>query len=239
MEKITPPTEEEVHIWQVDVARLAPQQVEFSALLPPGERARAQTFHTERQRSRYICRRGLLRRIVGVYTGRDPQTLVFGYGPYGKPALAEAPSLSFSVSHSADLLLIAFALRRALGVDVERIRPVEDIDTLARRILTAAEQQHFFSLPSDLRLSAFFACWTLKEAIMKASGRGIALPAAQIGIGWAADGSPQLAHIAGDPVAALRWHLHQPDLGPDYVAALAVDGEVSRVRSCQWPMRIA
>jgi 4'-phosphopantetheinyl transferase len=235
MDRITPLTEGEAHIWQVDFARLAPQQAEFSALLSPGEQARAQAFPTEQQWTRYICRRGLLRHLLGAYTGRDPQSLTFDYGPYGRPTLAEAPSLSFNVSHSGDLLVMAFVLRRAVGVDVERIRPVEDVDALARRILTAAEQRHFFSLSADARLSAFFAYWTLKEAIAKALGSGLSLPAAQIEVGRAADGSSQLAHIAGDPSAASRWHLRHPDIGPDYMAALALKGEMVQLRTWRWP----
>ncbi|MBN1122614.1 MAG: 4'-phosphopantetheinyl transferase superfamily protein [Anaerolineae bacterium] len=235
MDEITPLTEGDIHIWQADAAGLAPQQMELSALLSPDEEARARAFHTDRQRDHYICRRGLLRHLLGAYAGRDPQALRFDYGPYGKPALTEDSSLSFSVSHSGDLLVMTFTLNQPVGVDVEQIRPVENLDTLARRTLTADEYRHFLSLLPDLRLNVFFAYWTVKEAIMKASGRGLNLPAAQIGIEWVANGSPRLACIAGDPAASSRWHLRQIALGPEYAAALAVDGQVAQVTVYRWP----
>jgi hypothetical protein len=112
--------------------------------LSDDERARAQRFVFDRDRSRFTVARGVLRNILGRYLQRPPSSIRFGYGPHGKPHLEAPPNqllptLRFNVSHSADLVLIAVAHDREVGVDVEQIRTDFALDELARRFFSQEE----------------------------------------------------------------------------------------------------
>jgi 4'-phosphopantetheinyl transferase len=90
-------------------------------LLSADERARAGQFMFDRDRRRYIAARARLRIILARYVGQAPAALQFHYGPHGKPAL---DGISFNLSHSADLALLAVSRGTVVGVDIERVRPI-------------------------------------------------------------------------------------------------------------------
>src|SRR5207245_1715236 len=118
----------EVHVWRVPLSENDPEQL--GALLSRDEWIRAERFHFERDRARFICGRGLLRTILGRYLNTDPRDLTFVEGPYGKPELTGIPSsLRFNLSHSDDLMLLAVTHARAVGVDLEMIRENVPVET--------------------------------------------------------------------------------------------------------------
>jgi 4'-phosphopantetheinyl transferase len=131
---------------------------------------------------RFTVGRGILRAILGRYLSRRPQELTFAYGPKGKPALAGdlAGRLSFNVAHAAGLAIFAIAHGCEVGVDVEQIHPLSDLDATASIILSAKELAEFKTLPAAGKLEHFFTVWTCKEAILKASGTGFSGPVKEI-----------------------------------------------------------
>ena len=219
--------EGEIHLWRA-LLTPSPEQVQrLHALLAPDECARAARFHFERDRQRFTVTRGLLRTILGGYLGQEPALLRFEQGAHGKPALAGLPGtiLRFNVSHSRSLALVALALRREVGVDVEAMR---DIDLhLARHCFSPPEIEALEALPPDARRDAFFACWTRKEAYLKGIGLGLTLPLDSFSVSL---GEPAtLLHPPGS-----TWSLHHLIPYPGYVGAVAVEGSVSRIRCWDW-----
>ena len=105
-----------VHVWRAELRPCA------TDLLSASERERAAQFHFDKDRDRYVAARSILRQLIGRYEQASPEGIQFTYNTYGKPAL-EGSSLRFNVSHSADLVLLAFTRNKNIGVDVERIRP--------------------------------------------------------------------------------------------------------------------
>jgi 4'-phosphopantetheinyl transferase len=151
--------EDEVHLY---LSPFGP--VEESALAPQ-EVARSERFRFEADRRRFKAGRTLLRQLLAAYLGTDPASIPIEIDRFGKPFIDENP-IHFNISHSDEIFLLGFS-RSPVGVDVERIRPVEQ--ELAG-YFTAAERSALAA--SNDREALFFDYWTRKEAVLKALGTG-------------------------------------------------------------------
>ena len=139
-------------------------------LLTTAERARADRYRFADDRRRSIVARAATRRFIGRYLNVHPTTLIFDEEEFGKPVL-RGRDIEFNASHSGDLVALAFSRDSAVGVDVERRRQLTDTLALARRYFSAEEVSIVESAADHV--DAFFSIWTAKEAIVKASGKGI------------------------------------------------------------------
>ncbi|MBI5877499.1 MAG: 4'-phosphopantetheinyl transferase superfamily protein [Chloroflexi bacterium] len=210
-----------VHVWRV--ALDGPLNAAAANSLSSAERERAARFHFVRDRERYIAAHGALRAILARYLNADPAALVFAAGSYGKPYLVDQ-ALSFSLSHSGEMALVGVALEHEVGVDVERVRAVADLAAVAARFFSLVELSVWRALPAPAQTVAFFACWTRKEAYMKARGEGFALPASSFDVSLAPGEPARLLAVQGDAAEAARWSLVALDAGAGYEAALAFAG---------------
>jgi len=229
---------DEVHVWRATLDVGLAHVHGFERTLAADERARAARFHFDTHRNRFIVGRGLLRTILGRYLGMAPDRLQFHYSPLGKPALpagSESKSIRFNVSHSGGVALYAVTRGRGIGVDIERIRPDFANEEIAGRFFSPREVAALNALPPQSRLDAFFACWTRKEAYIKARGEGLSLPLNCFDVSLAPGEPAALLAVHDDPGEAARWSIREPFPGPDYVAALAVEGRDWRLKCWQWP----
>jgi len=219
-------SEGEVHVWRAVLVQPNPVVQELWHALDQGERDRAEQFRFQRDRERFIVAHGLLRTILGGYLGVAPRQLSFCYGAHGKPALApeRGAALSFNLSHAHELALYAITRERAVGVDIEHMRPgIADI-AIAERFFSPHEVAALQALPNAERGLAFFTCWTRKEAYIKARGEGLSLPLDQFEVSLTPGAPAALLDVADDQRERDRWELQALDPGPGYVAALAVEG---------------
>jgi 4'-phosphopantetheinyl transferase len=215
---------DDVHVWRVslsgdeDAARLEP-------LLAAEEHDRADRFRFPRDRRRYVVGRGWLRVLLSEYLSAQPASVRLAATPLGKPYLAGEPptGLRFNVAHSDDLALVAVTRGREVGVDVERERADVEWRDLARRFFAPDEVTALDALPERKRRSAFYRCWTRKEAYVKALGLGMQVPldgfAVTIG-----DDDAALLHTSHDPAQSGRWTMQGLTPAPGFAAAVAVDG---------------
>jgi 4'-phosphopantetheinyl transferase len=219
----------EVHVWRAWLDSPAPFALRLDRALSADERARAARLYFARDRRRFIAGRGLLRAILGGYLGVEPRRVRFEYGLGGKPRLrGAAAALQFNLAHSHGLALYTVA-RGAIGVDVERVRAMPDIERIAAGVLSARELAVFRGLPGPARLAAFFACWTRKEAYVKARGDGLARQLDRIDVSLAPWEPERRLLVEGAPREAERWSLRAVDAAPGYAAALAVAGPCRRL----------
>ena len=144
-------------------------------VLDARERARAERFHADRDRVRFVQRRFLLRRVLGDHLGCDPAVIDYRIGPHGKPSLA-GQGLNFSASHSHGLALFAVTPVVAVGCDVERTSDEIDVDRTADQFFAPGERRHVRNASADARRPLFFQYWTRKEAYVKATGAGLSQP---------------------------------------------------------------
>jgi 4'-phosphopantetheinyl transferase len=229
---------DEVHVWRAALNLDTPRLTRLERTLSEDEHARAERFHFPQDRQRFVAARGLLRTLLGRYLGGEPGQVLFCYGPQGKPALAGesgGETLRFNVSHSGELVLYAVSRGRELGIDIERLRPDFATEQIARRFFSAGEVAALQTLPAGEQRQAFFACWTRKEAYLKARGDGLSLDLKQFEVSLAPGKPAALLSTKHDPQEVLRWSLRDLTPGPGYVAALAVEGHDWRLRCWQWP----
>ena len=166
----------EVQIWSIPLDPPAAEVERLTRLLAPDEHERARRFRFDVHRRRYIVGRGALRRLLGAYLGADPAGLCLGYGPRGKPFVLDSLNLGFNLSNSEDLALAGFLRDREIGVDVEYLKEMDDLETISTRFFSASEVEALARVPREQKKEAFFNCWTRKEAYLKAVGEGLAAP---------------------------------------------------------------
>lgn len=225
----------EVHVWQADLEVSAGMLPELRATLSADELTRAARFHFPRDRDRFTAAHAIVRVILGGYLQASPAALEFSNNEYGKPALAgnwrDGPR--FNLSHSGELVVIAIARDREVGVDVEQYVPDRADLTVAEYYFSPAEVARLRALPESVRPRAFFTCWTRKEAYIKALGMGLAIPLDSFDVSLAPD----------EPAALLRsavtadvgtWQLRHLELGERYIGALAAAGDGWRFEQRYW-----
>jgi 4'-phosphopantetheinyl transferase len=228
--------DDEVHVWLIGLDRPVAEVAALAAPLAADEVVRAGRFYRARARNHFVVARGLLRTILGGYLAVAPEELRFVLNKHGKPALAdeEEQRLSFNLSHSGELALLAMTRDRALGVDIERVRTNLDYERLARRFFSPAEFAALDCLPDEAQIEAFFRCWTRKEAYIKGQGVGIALGLDSFDVSLAADEPARLLATRPDGSEAAQWQLRSLPAPPGYAAALAVRGWDWTLKCYQW-----
>ncbi|HLO86981.1 MAG TPA: 4'-phosphopantetheinyl transferase HetI [Nostocaceae cyanobacterium] len=165
----------DVHIWRIDLKQPEAQLAAFRATLSSDEIVRADRFYFPEHRQRFVAGRGSLRAILGRYLGVEAAQVEFEYQQRGKPLLGGRfadSGLYFNLSHSQDLGLLGVS-RRAIGVDLEYMRQMSDLEALAERFFLEREVEVVRSLSSVQQQEVFFRYWTCKEAYLKATGEGI------------------------------------------------------------------
>jgi 4'-phosphopantetheinyl transferase len=215
-----------VHIWSAGLDS-PPEAVEdFADLLSGDEHARADRFVFAHHRNWYIVGRGFLRLILASYLGCPPEALRFRYGRRGKPALAQTahPALHFNVSHSAGRVVYAVSGAGEIGVDVERIQQLDDMDGIARGCFSPREYAAYSTLSGRARLEAFFTGWTRKEAYVKALGDGLSIALDAFDVTLLPGEPARLERIDGEPLASTRWNLSDLSVAPGFKAAMVLDG---------------
>jgi 4'-phosphopantetheinyl transferase len=225
----------EVHVMRASLEAPPERVAALRALLSDDERARADRFHFDRHRRRFVVARATLRQLLAGYTGRRPQELVFAYGALGKPALAGGGDLYFNVSHSDELAIYAVTRGHEVGVDVERLRDLPGAERIAARFFSVPEREELSALPPAARVAGFFTCWTRKEAYVKARGDGLAHPLHAFAVS-AAPGSPAwLRSTSAEAADVARFSLAALPVGEGFVGAVAVESSRCRISSARWP----
>ena len=139
----------------------------------PQEQQEAGRYVHMEDAARHLAGRALARRLLCAAFGQD-SAAVFVRSPYGKP-FCPGVSVDFSISHSGSMVWVALCRCASVGIDVERIRPLPDAAELTSQ-LHPQEQKDLLALPPAELQTAFYRCWTRKEAVIKAAGMGLSMP---------------------------------------------------------------
>jgi len=225
-----------VELWTVRLDEPAKASSEAS-VLSADEIVRASRFHFEKDRIYFARCRSALRSLLASYLAIPATEIRFEYLTSGKPQLAadQNPSaLQFNVSHSANIALIAVGSEHRLGVDIERIRSDVDTAALAERFFSLRERAGLRALPNHLRVTGFFACWTRKEAFVKATGDGLFFALADFSVTTHPDLDPELEEIQGNTDARKQWFLADLSVVDGYRATVAFDHACSQLETYAW-----
>lgn len=228
---------DQVDVWRARLDLPAEALEQLDGTLSKEEKDRAARFYFPADRDRFIASHGCLRDVLRRYLHCEPGQLTFTADSYGKPALGDH-DLEFNLTHSGDLALVAVTRGRKVGVDVERIRAGISSFVIARQYFSKAEVAELETLPIDGRQTAFFTCWTRKEAYIKAQGLGLTLPLESFDVSLLPDEPPGLRATRPDPEEAVRWTLFSPDVDPDYRAAVCAYGQDLALRLWDWKINL-
>jgi 4'-phosphopantetheinyl transferase len=158
-----------VHVWRAFLDLSAEALARTEGLLSASERERCARLIRPRDRALCTAARVSLRTVLAHHGAGDPRALAFSTGPFGKPALDDSP-LHFNASHSEDLALVAVSHVGRVGIDVERIRSVGEMDAIIDDFFSGPEKAYVRSRAEADRTPAFFLLWTRREAAAKALG---------------------------------------------------------------------
>jgi len=217
----------EVHLWS---ASLDVCEVVYDVLmqnLSLDEWRRADKFVFEQDRRHFIVARGIIRNILANYLDCQPRDIGFQYKVYGKPELrflGSSVRLEFNLSHSHGFLVLAVCVGRQVGVDVEHVRPLTDLDHMATISFSDYEQNVLLTLAPEKKLLIFYNCWTRKEAYLKALGSGLMMPLDAFDMSLSPDNPIGMLANSLDPNEVSRWSFFTFVPKHGFVGALAVEG---------------
>ncbi len=227
----------EAHVWYAWTARCStPALLErYRAWLAPHEHARLARFAFEPLKVEYLVTRALCRATLSRYADVAPADWSFTTDDYGKPAVAD-PALAwlrFNLSNARSIVACIVARDRDVGIDVEEIDRHGDPLSIADHHFSRSELRGLRALPAAARLSRFFELWTLKEAYIKAVGKGLSMPLDRFSLTL---DEPALA-IRFDPPSdddarAWQFALHRP--GPAHVLGFGIHREAGTT----WSVRL-
>jgi 4'-phosphopantetheinyl transferase len=207
-------------------------------LLGLGERDRAARFRFPHLTHNFTVDHARMRLILGAYIGLAPEDLTFGVNEFGKPELSNIQNLPgrlrFNLSHTEGLTLLALCLNADLGVDVEAVRPISDLELIAQSHFSPREIIALEAFDPPQRQEAFFRCWTRKEAFLKAHGRGLSIPLDSFAVSLANEETSALLQCRWEPDEIRRWSMFSLDLGKGFIGALAIQSGDWRIRWFDW-----
>jgi len=223
----------QVDIWRASLSLHKNALEQLEATLSADELERASRFHFQPDKDRFILAHGCLRDVLARTLHCEPIQLSFSTDNYGKPALKDN-SLEFNIAHSGDFALVAITRGRKVGVDVERMRQGISSLVIARQYFSKSEAAELQALPLDQKESAFFNCWTRKEAYIKAQGFGLSLPLESFDVSLTPNEPAILRATRPDAEEAARWTLQALEMDARHAAAVAAEGTDLEFRLWDW-----
>lgn len=210
----------QIQVWVIDKRELNNSDA-YLKHLSDDELYKAQNFRFEKDSTTYVLARGVLRRLLSKYTQTPADNIEFAYGDYGKPKLRDMDALQFNVSHSKELIILAFSLNCEIGVDVEYQDDSINLMEIAKTVFTETEIESLNSLEKKDLASGFYHLWTRKEAFIKLSGYGLSMPIVLPKISVLKD-RVELMDKVNPKKNLLTWDcvLQSFSPAPDYAAAL-------------------
>jgi 4'-phosphopantetheinyl transferase len=225
--------QDETHVWYADLDLDEAEAGRLMGQLDISERARAQRFAFPHLRTRFVAAHAFVRQVLGKYLDVAPECVCYSYTPQGKPRLSNGGEIRFNLSHSVDLAALAITRNREIGIDIEKPREIADMLSLARRFFSHPEIDWLLAVPPNDQTSAFFTCWTAKEAYIKARGDGLSFPLDRFQA-LPVVGSEQLRlAVYGEPAESERWCMTSFQIEAA-TGALAVEGVNCRPVFQKW-----
>ncbi|NPC91481.1 4'-phosphopantetheinyl transferase superfamily protein [Bacillus sp. WMMC1349] len=190
-----------------------PDQFErMMAIVSEEKRHKVKRYRYPEDANRTLIGEVLVRNIIKETYQLPNEAISFTAGPHGKPFAKGLPDFHFNISHSGSWVICG-AGRSAVGVDVEKIKPI-NFD-IAERFFSPAEYRDLMAKKETERLSYFYHLWTIKESFVKQAGKGLALPLDSFSVKL--DG--QCRVFVKAPQTYLPCYLKTFELDPDYKMA--------------------
>ena len=235
---VPPLREGVIHVWRIDLSEPEDRIEFFRSFLNSKEQEQASRFLFPEHRRRFIVGRGQLRTLLGKYVDQEPAKVGFEYTNLGKPSFAPGvsdPHIEFNFTNSYDWAMLAVTLGTELGIDMERIREMSNMEGLARRFFAQPEIDAITAhISHSKRQQGFFRCWTRKEAFLKAIGTGLTFPLDRVCVTVDDRDDMRIEWIDSEDEDAEGWTLRHIEPVEDFVGALARKDHANDVESWHW-----
>lgn len=233
---------EELQVWRIDLGDAGQSEDTYRAHLSRVEHDRADRLRAGQVRMQFIVARAGLRVLLGNILRLPPVAVPILLDAYGKPetSAVNGRALFFNVAHSRETILIALCRESRVGIDLEYLDRETDVLEVARASFTAAECRQIEEAADPVQRSrAFFRCWTRKEAVVKADGRGLSLPLTTFEVPVLAPARGALVHVVeraeGRGLSA-NWFVSDLALGNEIAGAVAVSNNRLRPETFHLPL---
>jgi 4'-phosphopantetheinyl transferase len=221
-------SENEIHIYRSSLESTSEQFKKYVSLLSPDELQKAYRYKFEKDRANYISGRALLRNLLGKYLDQSPGKITFSYSDKGKPYIKDS-AVKFNLAHSGGKAVFAIANNIEVGIDIEFMRELPDALQIAKRFFSDGEVKEFSETrEGDIR-TAFFNCWTRKEAFIKAVGEGLSYPLKDFAVTFKPGDKPEVKWIKCKDDEVKEWSLFNIDTEENYISSLAVKADDLKV----------
>jgi 4'-phosphopantetheinyl transferase len=214
-------TEQGIKLYIVEMSKFQDSVSSLIRFLLPAEMNRANRYHFSKDKSRFVICRMVLKFLLAKQTGLDVNKIVLDNDSNKKPYLSSHPSVFFNVTHAGDYAIIAIA-KEPVGIDIEYINRKFEFSEIISYTLSNTEIDKL--LNSDNKLHTFYTYWTRKEAIVKATGKGIS------------DNLPHIPAMDGHHIVASNildnfkeMKVLSFDLNEDYIVSIAYSGNAKHI----------
>jgi 4'-phosphopantetheinyl transferase len=228
-----------VHFWFAH--RRLNDTVRPEAALSAVERDRADRFHFSNNRLDFEFAHTVLRDVLSGYLCCSPEEIGLGENAFGKPFIDGTHrdgKIEFNLSHAGSLVLIGLCRELRIGVDVEEIRPVDDLLAIVKACFTPRECAFFLDRKVADRPRAFLRCWTSIEGCVKAIGRGLSFPLNSFDMQISLIESSGFVSRLEDSTAT-GWQIAELRAPDGYVASVAVESHLERLVYFEWQSEVS
>jgi 4'-phosphopantetheinyl transferase len=212
----------QVHVWQARIDNSSVYSEDTSSTLSQDERERAHKFQFQKDREHFILRHYQLRLILSKYCGCQPHEIKFRYNSYKKPFIfmPEFKEIKFNISFSHDLMLVGLNRHKDIGIDIEKVHEIHDLETVAVNNFSSRELK-ILNETLD-KTKTFFKIWTRKEAFIKATGKGMYYPLKTFCVNINSTGNCEHLVIFNRPIRSKQWRIAELNTSEGYIASLAI-----------------
>lgn len=227
----------EIHLWSSFLDQ--PEDIinRFFAVLSEEEKYRVNKYKFKSLRDRHTVSKGLLKSLISKYLNIETNEINFVQNEYGKPSLhleLNEIDLQFNVSHSEHLGMFAFTTGQELGIDVESIQEIPNLNQIVDMCFSDFEKEWFYKSEPGLQKKLFYKVWTGKEAFIKANGTGLSFPLNEIEFKINSNKTIEFQSIHGDLSYRGKWNIFTFNPLPNFISSLVVETNGLKIRRYLW-----
>lgn len=207
---------------------------EFEGYLDEVDTKQIQKLKFDYLRNRAVITKGLLRLLIGRYLNLNPGELVFSYNEFGKPFISDDnDGIQFNISHSDDMAVFAFTRSAEIGVDIEKVKVIDDMAGVMDLCFTEYEKNWFKTINDDSRVETFYKIWTIKEAFIKAIGRGFSFEPVDIELTKETSDQIMIRNITPGEFSRKKYQVKTIEILPDFIVSVVYDGK-KEIKKYKW-----
>ncbi len=214
----------EVHIWRNTLNENHYILEKHESLLSNEEKRRCSEYMYEAEKVRYTCNHRFVRQVLSNYLKVEASSIVFSITNFGKPFVKNT-GLFFNYSYRDKICVLAISRDAEIGIDIEKIKLLQDLETFASFSFSEMEKKIIFESSPENFESTLFTFWTYKEAIIKALGIGLNADLTQIDLSDFLYHETNQLTYANDDLYTIK-SLKSPQ---GYKAAIAIRGKINAI----------